>query len=153
MYGKVQSALTAELEELQFTMGEGPCVAAYQSGAAVSVPDLHQDGRFPNFAPRAIEAGLAAVFTFPLGNGDACLGALDLYRETPGPLGDDAMRAAQTLADVAAAYLLNAQARAELQDSSDRSRDLAFHDALTGLPNRTLLLDRLNHALARARRY
>ena len=44
------------------------------------------------------------------------------------------MRTAQTLADVAAAYLINAQARADLQDSSDRSRDAAVHDALTGAP-------------------
>ena len=38
------------------------------------------------------------------------------------------MTAAQTLADVAAAYLINAQARADLQDSSDQSREAALHD-------------------------
>ena len=63
----------------------------------------------------------AAVFTFPLRDGSARLGALDLYRDTPGMLDPDAMDAAQTLADVAAAYLLNAQARVDLRDSLDRS--------------------------------
>jgi diguanylate cyclase (GGDEF)-like protein len=92
-----------------------------------------------------------AVFTFPLRNGDARLGALDLYRDCAGPLDPGAMTAAQTLADVAAAYLLNAQARADLQDSSDRSRETSRHDALTGLPNRIVLLERLEHALLPSR--
>jgi diguanylate cyclase (GGDEF)-like protein len=139
-------------EELQTELGEGPCLAAYHTGEAVSVADLRSDTQFPNFAPRALEAGLEAVFTFPLRNGEAQLGALDLYRDSPGPLSAAAMVAAQTLADVAAAYLLNAQARADLRESSDRSLEMALHDALTGLPNRTLLLERLDHAVRRGRR-
>ena len=62
------------------------------------------------------------------------------------------MATSQTLADVATAYLINAQAREELKDSSERSRELALHDALTGLPNRTLLLELLDHALQRSHR-
>ncbi|MHB1836388.1 MAG: helix-turn-helix domain-containing protein, partial [Solirubrobacteraceae bacterium] len=61
------------------------------------------------------------------------------------------LTAAQTLADVAAAYLLNAQTRAELQAASDRANEAALHDPLTQLPNRTLMLERLKHALARRR--
>jgi len=93
-----------------------------------------------------------AVFTFPLRHGSEQLGALDLYRDTPGPLNAASMDTAQTLADVAAAYLLNARARADLRDSSDRSRQKALHDALTGLPNRILFLERLDHAVLRSRR-
>ena len=95
---------------------------------------------------------MGAVFTFPLYHGDRRLGALDLYREAPGELTPESLAAAQTLADVVAAYLLNAQAREDLQDSSDRSRQASLHDALTGLPNRVLLLERLVHARQRSRR-
>jgi diguanylate cyclase (GGDEF)-like protein len=139
-------------EQLQTELGEGPCLVAYREGEAVVVPDLGADDRFPIFATRAIEEGLGAVFTFPLRHDDQQLGALDLYRTSPGPLNAGAMTAAQTLADVAAAYLLNAQARSDLRDSSERARESALHDGLTGLPNRTLLVQRLVHAILRCRR-
>ncbi|HEX4983752.1 MAG TPA: GAF domain-containing protein, partial [Ilumatobacteraceae bacterium] len=93
-------------ERLQSEIGQGPCLAAYESGAAVAIPDLRNDERFPQFGPAAVAVGLAAVFTFPLCHDDGRLGALDLYRDTPGALDQLDMDAAQTLADVAAAYLL-----------------------------------------------
>jgi len=139
-------------EKLQTELGEGPCILAYTTGEPVEVPDLRDEQRFPNFTPRALTEGMRAVFTFPLRHGDHQLGALDLYRDTPGSLSPQALTTSQTLADVATAYLINAQAREELKDSSERSRELALHDALTGLPNRTLLLELLDHALQRSHR-
>jgi diguanylate cyclase (GGDEF)-like protein len=144
------SALRYEM--LQTELGEGPCLAAYHSGEAISVPDLRAEDRFPKFTPRALEAGLTAVFTFPLRHGDLQLGALDLYRDSEGALTPEAMTAAQTLADVAAAYLINAQARTDLMDSTQQSRDAALHDGLTGLPNRSLILQLIEHAFRSSRR-
>jgi diguanylate cyclase (GGDEF)-like protein len=139
-------------EQLQAKLGDGPCVAAYLSGESVLVPDLREEQRFEQFTAQALSAGLAAVFTFPLRHGESRLGALDLYRDVPGELSPASLDAAQTLADVAAAYLLNAQARNDLQDAADRSHQASLHDSLTGLPNRTLMLERLVHASRRGER-
>ncbi|HZP29777.1 MAG TPA: sensor domain-containing diguanylate cyclase [Acidimicrobiia bacterium] len=144
--------LALAFERLQSDLGEGPCLAAYESGEAVAIADLAVDDRFPRFRPAAAAAGLVGVFTFPLRHPEGRLGALDLYRDAPGGLGPRDMNVAQTLADVAAAYLLNAWAHETERATVERFRERTLHDSLTGLPNRLLLQDRLAHAALRARR-
>ena len=151
-YIAASNSIALRYEQLQSDVGHGPCLLAYQSGKAVAVPDLATEDRFPRFAAPAIAAGLAAVFTFPLRHDGGCIGALDLYRDTPGPLDAHDLRAAQTLADVVTAYLLNAQARTNAYEASERFKHGSLHDSLTGLPNRRLLHERIDHAAKRANR-
>lgn len=95
------------LEELQYTVGEGPGVAAFTSGEPVLLGDLRADGRrWPGFDDEAAAAGLGAAFAFPLQTGAIRLGTLDLYRRTPAPLDGEDMAGAVTLADLATTALL-----------------------------------------------
>ena len=108
------NAVSALIEELQFTLGEGPCVDAYRQHRPVVEPDLADPAvpRWVAFAAPAVEAGARAVFGFPLDVGDVRLGALNLYRDRPGALTDDQYADALVMAGVAAQAVLDMQADA-----------------------------------------
>lgn len=95
-------AVSAALEDLQLTVGEGPCLDAFASGGPVLVGDLAAETtRWPAFTPGACELGAAAVFSFPLQIGVVRLGSLDLYRDVPGPLTRAELTDALILSDLA----------------------------------------------------
>ena len=102
------------IEDLQYTLGEGPCVDAYHDDKVVTEPDLADPvtRRWVAFTPPALEAGVRAVFGFPLRVGTVRLGALNLYRDSPGPLNGDQHGDALVMAEVAARWVLEAQAGA-----------------------------------------
>lgn len=106
--------VSALIEEAQYELGEGPCVDAWRSDEPVSEPDLvHPDiARWPAFTPRATAAGARSVFGFPLQVGGVRLGALDLYRDTPGQLSDAQYADAVVIAGIAAETVLLLQAGA-----------------------------------------
>src|SRR6266566_1617267 len=107
-------AVSQLIEELQYTLGEGPCLDAYQQDQVVAEPDLADPvtRRWPTFTPPTLAAGVRAVFGFPLRTGTVRLGALNLYRNLPGPLTGDQHADALVVADVAARWVLEAQAGA-----------------------------------------
>jgi hypothetical protein len=65
LYVAASDAAALRFEKLQTKLTEGPCELAYETGEAVLVADLRAEERFPRFTAGALEAGLAAVFTFP----------------------------------------------------------------------------------------
>jgi len=105
--------VSALVEELQFELGEGPCVDAYHLHHQVLEPDLGDpvEARWPAFTPPALEAGVRAVYGYPLLVGAVCLGALNLYNDRPGPLSDDQHVDALVMAGVAAEAVLAMHAR------------------------------------------
>jgi hypothetical protein len=81
----------------------------------VEEPDLARSSvdRWAAFSSVAVEAGARAVFGFPIIVNGARLGALNLYRDRPGPLTDDQRADALVLADVAARAIIATQVDAE----------------------------------------
>ena len=101
------NALSARIEDLQFTTGEGPCVDAARSGAAVLAPSLGgSETGWPGLERELAAAGVEAVFAFPVRIGATSLGTLDLHRRTPGQLSDEHLASVLATVDRAAPLLL-----------------------------------------------
>ena len=103
------SVLSRTLDELQFTFGEGPCVDAVVHGRPVLVDDLDDAGeqRWPALTGAFLERGVRAVFALPVAVSATCVGALDLYRRSSGPLSEPAMSGGLWAARLAARPLLD----------------------------------------------
>jgi hypothetical protein len=98
------------VEELQFTVGEGPCLSAYTLRGPVLVPDLaRSEVTWPGYAPAAHDLGVRAVFAFPLQLGVARHGVLDVYRTAVGSLSRWAVRRALGFAEVALGAVVDAR--------------------------------------------
>jgi GAF domain-containing protein len=104
------------LELFQIQYAEGPCVDCYASGERVLVRDLTTaTDRWPEFAPRALELGMAAVYAFPMRLRDRVIGGLNVFHTTSEEFGPRELRVLQALADVATISLIQEQAIARAE--------------------------------------
>jgi hypothetical protein len=107
-------AASERIEELQFALGDGPCIEAFASRRPVLVPDLAGElgSRWPVYTAGVSDLGVRAVFAFPLQIGAARLGVLEIFRALPGRLSSSELSRALTFAEVAVTTLLHRQERA-----------------------------------------
>ena len=106
-------AVSEQLETLQFTLGVGPCVDATRQRSPVMMSDLmHPEGepisRWPTLVESVSASGAEALFAIPLCIGAIAIGALDLYRSTPGGLSSEDLSRALEAADAVTLCLLRA---------------------------------------------
>ena len=129
---QLAAAVTDEMEALEqaeIDTQDGPCHQAYRTGEQVVAEDLEDSGvaeRWPRVYQQMRDVGMRAVYAFPMRLRDDRIGALNLYRDTPGEFHTDDVRLGQAFADVAAIGILqerkvtNAERRAEqLQTALD----------------------------------
>jgi hypothetical protein len=100
--------LAQQLDELQYTIGEGPCFDAYLHDAPQLYPELTnaaETARWPVFAAGATELGVQAVFAIPIPDGRRPMGVMELYRRGTGGLVDSEFAAARACASAIAHQL------------------------------------------------
>jgi len=127
----VSDARTAVVEDVQYALGEGPCLDAFTSLEPVLVPDLAtlEPSRWAAFRVGALEAGVHAAFGFPLLIGTTCIGALDLYHVEAGALTAEQVADAEAVAYVAAQTVLTWQAIAEEDSLAWQLEQVPMHRA------------------------
>jgi GAF domain/ANTAR domain len=113
----VSDSIAAEIDELQYALGEGPHWDALRSGEPVAAPSLRSsDERWPVLCGALAKFDVGALFAFPLRMGAVTVGVADLYRSEPGALGEHGMATAKSLARETAPralQLATASARSE----------------------------------------
>jgi ANTAR domain/GAF domain len=96
-------------DELQFTLGEGPCMDSIALRAPVLVADLanaHED-RWPAYGRAMLDHRVRSIFAIPVAVAGEYVGALDLFRAQPGDLPVDYLAGAVLAAELAGVPLLD----------------------------------------------
>ena len=105
------SDLILQADQLQYQLGEGPCLDAVWTDGVFVIPNLVADGRWPRWAPAAARLGVGSSISVHLFT-DAALGSLNLYSLRPREYGYADVEAAKVIgahASVVLAYARNEQ--------------------------------------------
>ena len=148
------TATLAPLERLQELLRSGPCVDAARSGQPVAVADISAvaDRWKQPYGALAHDLDIRSTVAFPLVSRGRTWGVLDMFRHCAGAWTAPELHAGKVLAALAVSYLVTSEDRDAARSTQAQLSHQALHDHLTGLPNRALLFDRLDHALTAARR-
>ena len=96
------SAKAELLDGLQYELGEGPCMDAYEDADWYRTGDIGQDPRWPRWGPKAAEAGGASLCSIPMLVRGERVGALNMYADRRGAFGD------REVIDMASIYAVHA---------------------------------------------
>lgn len=96
-------------DELQFILGEGPCLDSVAQRAPVQVVDLANpdNARWPLYARAMLAHQIRGVCAIPVTVAGEYVGALDLFCARPGPLQDEHLAGAITAAGLAELPMLD----------------------------------------------
>lgn len=131
------------LELFQIQSAEGPCLDCVTTREPVVNADLaHAQDRWPQFAPRALAAGVRSVHAFPLRLRNQAIGALNLFGSADARFGPEEIRVVQALADVATIAILQERSVARAE---------ALAEQLQGALNSRIAIEQAKGALARSR--
>jgi GAF domain-containing protein len=96
------------VDDVQYRLGEGPCLLAVQTGAIQVSGSLGGEARWPRFGPRAGRMGVHSALSVPLLIGEQVIGALNLYGHARDAFAARSIRIGELFARPAAVTVANA---------------------------------------------
>ncbi|MFF2029283.1 GAF and ANTAR domain-containing protein [Arthrobacter sp. NPDC058192] len=108
-----------DADQLQYDLGQGPCLSAWAQQTTMNVEDTHTETRWPTWTRAVADLPLRSVISSPLLTRDGAIGALKVYSPAPGGFDSRAVRVIELLARPAALMLANTLARDSAQRLSD----------------------------------
>lgn len=110
--------LVDTLDALQYGLGEGPCVDTLRGARLVVAPHIGRDGRWPRYAPQAVQEGLRSQLAVRLYLDDeGTVGGINFYSTVSDEVDQEAESIADLFADHAAIALHNADERENLNQA------------------------------------
>nr|WP_296067516.1 GAF and ANTAR domain-containing protein [uncultured Actinoplanes sp.] len=101
-----ETALT--LDNWQYEYGHGPCLTAAAAAITVTVADMADETRWPQWANRAVDAGVRSSLSIGLPLHESVTGALNVYATEPDAFDEDAVALGQAFGGYAAVAMANA---------------------------------------------
>jgi GAF domain-containing protein len=124
-------AKVLEADNLQYTLGEGPCLSAWAESRPILISDTMTEVRWKEWAGAAAEAGVRSCLSVPLIRGSDSIGAMKVYSGSPDAFKVEDQRLLTNLAKSASALLGHVQASDTPQRISDEvKRSLASRDII-----------------------
>lgn len=102
-----------EVDVIQYSMGEGPCISAAAERRTFTSGSLGGEQRWPRFGPRVARLGVHSVLSLPLLTPDGVFGAMNVYAHGKGVFDDRAVRVGELFSVPAAIAVENAQVLAQ----------------------------------------
>ena len=116
-------ALAANVDEVQYAQGDGPCLEAMRTRQVVTVSDLAAENRWGAFPRLAMRYGVRSSLSLPLSVDGDDHGALNIYATVPDAFGNATRRAGELFAAQATAALMIVRRMARQAALTDQLRD------------------------------
>jgi GAF domain-containing protein len=116
------SAVVRQVDDLQYLLEEGPCLAAWADGVTVRVDDVDYDPRWPRWSTAARGLPLLSTLSAPLVAAGRTLGAVKVYSDRRAAFDTRTEHLLEGFADIAAVLLANADRLDNARELSDNLR-------------------------------